>query len=179
MPRTSYLQMDPRTGYLQEANPPQIPDDQRSIPSALAGERGSLWDSTRLFEWYEQGLIFLRGPVEDYEIEGMLRTDGRARAVEQVLTLPIRGARWVIDAADGDSGERDFVMDLLTRPADEGGMKTPLTQVIAQTCSAYLYRSACFEKVFKLNGDGKVVYDRRAEVGEETAAASMARTAER
>ena len=162
MPKTTYLEMDKRTGYLQEANPPQIPDDRRAIPSLLAGERGSTWDSTRLFEWYEEGLIFLRGAVEDFEIEAMLRTDGHARAVEQVLTLPVRGARWEIEAGENDKGERDYAMDLLTRPGAEGGMQTPISNVIAQTCSAFLYRSSCFEKVFKLNDQGMVVYDKIA-----------------
>lgn len=162
MAKTTYLQMDPRTGYLQEAHPPKTPDNLHDIPNKLAGERGSLWDTTRLFEWYEEGLIFLRGPVEDFQIEAMLRTDGRARAVEQVLTLPVRGARWTLQKADGDSGELAFAMDLLTRPGDEGGMKTPLAQVISQLCSAYLYRSACFEKVFTLNDQKQVVYDKIA-----------------
>lgn len=159
MPQVTYWSGDPRSGIGYELKPPAIPDGQRSIPAGLAGERGSTWDETRLFEWYENDLIFLRGPVQDFEIEAMLRTDGKARAVEQVLTLPIRGARYQIDKPDGDRGQHDLVMRALTLPADQGGMRTSLRQVLAQATSACLYRSSAFEKVFKIADDGRVVYD--------------------
>jgi hypothetical protein len=158
----AYLQRDPRSGLLQEANPPTIPDREQRIDAALAGERGSSWSEMRLFEWYEEGLIFLRGPIEDYEIEAMLRYDGKCRAVEQALTLPVRGARWQINPGPGDNGERDFAEQLLTLPGDMGGMVTPFEIVIAQAAMASLYRSSCFEKVYKINDAGQVVYDKVA-----------------
>jgi hypothetical protein len=92
----------------------------------------------------------------------MLRADGRARAVEQALTLPIRGARWQIDPSPGDNGELAYTEQLLTETADMGGMRTPIQQVIASASSASLYRSSCFEKVYKINDGGQVVYDKIA-----------------
>jgi hypothetical protein len=162
MASLAYIQNDPRSGLLQEANPPQIPDMDRRIQAALAGERGSTWSELRNFEWYESGLVFLKGPIQDFEIEGMLRSDGRGRAVEQALTLPIRGARYEIQPGKGDKGEAAFAEELLTLPAEQGGMRTPLADVISQAAMASLYRSACFEKVYKINDQGQVVYDKVA-----------------
>lgn len=159
MPQVSYWSGDPRSGIGYELRPPAIPDGRPTIPAGLAGERGSTWDETRLFEWYENDLIFLRGPVQDFEIEAMLRTDGKARAVEQVLTLPIRGARWQITKPADDRGQHDLVVRALTAPETQGGMRTPFRQVLAQATAACLYRSSAFEKVFKLDSDGRVVYD--------------------
>jgi hypothetical protein len=48
--------------------------------------------------------------------EEMLRLDGKARTLEQVLTLPLMSAEWSIEPAKGDSGEAEFVIDALTRP---------------------------------------------------------------
>lgn len=158
----SYDANDPRTGFLQEANPPQVPDRDRRIPPKLNDERGSIWPSTRLFSWYEEGLIFLQGPVEDFEIEAMLKTDGKIKAVEEVLTLPIRGAKWVIEANGASKEVMDYVHELLTATPDQGGMQTPLTNVVASTAMAQLYRASCFEKVYKLNDDGLVIYDKIA-----------------
>lgn len=170
MPSTRYISLapksydasDPRTGYVQELNPPQVPDRDRRIPAPLEEERGSIWPSTRLFSWYEQGLIFLQGPVEDFEIDAMIRTDGKIGAVEQVLTLPIRGAKWVIEANGASKEVLDYAHELLTATPDQGGMSTPLTQVIASAAMACLYRASCFEKVFRLNDAGLVIYDKIA-----------------
>jgi hypothetical protein len=41
-------------------------------------------------------------------------------------------------------------------------MSTTLTQVIASAAMACLYRASCFEKVFRLNDDGLVIYDKIA-----------------
>lgn len=92
----------------------------------------------------------------------MLCNDGRARAVEQALTLPVRGARFEIDSTPGDKGEHDFATDLLLKPGDMGGMRTPFHQIIAQASMASLYRSSCFEKVYKINDAGQVIYDKVA-----------------
>ena len=170
MPRTSYILPvpkndaagDPRTGYVQELKPPQVPDRDRRIPEPLTDERGSIWPSTRLFSWYEQGLIFLQGPVEDFEIDAMIKSDGKISAVEQVLTLPIRGAKYVIEANGASKEVLDYAHELLTATPDQGGMSTTLTQVIASAAMACLYRASCFEKVFKLNDDGLVIYDKIA-----------------
>lgn len=99
--------------------------------------------------------------AKDYST--MLRTESQARKVEMVLTLPILGAPTKINPAKGDKGEAEWVTDVLTRPANGGGMSTPLRLVVAQMTSAITYRVASFEKVWKVDPDGRDhIYDKLA-----------------
>lgn len=132
------------------------------MPAPIAGpEVGSGFDATRLFALWADGKVFDTGPVEVRDLEDMLRVDGKARAVEQVLTLPLRYAPWSIIPGKDDRGEAAFVTDALTRPANAGGMSTPMELVVGQMTGATLFRRAFFEKVFTIR-DGRVVYDKLA-----------------
>ena len=96
----------------------------------------------------------------------MFSRNGTAAALELVLTLPIREADFTIEPGKGDKGEHDFVQGVLMTPDVEGGMHTPLTEVIGQVTSAQIYRRAFFlpvEKTFKTReSDGKIIYDKLA-----------------
>ncbi len=157
----SYLERyDPRAhalGAPLKIPPVPTPDGTREIPRGLQGQWGSSWDEQRLFAYFQDDLLFMRGPIEDYLIEGMLQVDGKARALEQVLTLPIRGAQYAIQKPEGDTGQKDFIESVLMAPMSQGGMKTPIQRLIGQISSACLYRRAHFEKVMELR-DGQVVY---------------------
>ncbi len=98
--------------------------------------------------------------AKDYA--NMLRTESQARKVEMVLTLPIIGAPSAIRPGKGDKGECEWVTEQLTRPANAGGMSTPLRLVVAQATSSFTYRVASFEKVWKVTDGGKVTYDKLA-----------------
>jgi hypothetical protein len=126
------------------------------------GESGSGWDRERLFAFYEDGLIFEEGPIETANIEDMLRRDGKARALEQALTLPVRGANWSIQPGKDDKGELEFVTDALTRAPESGGMDVPIEVVIGQMTSAFLFKRSHFEKVFRADDDGKVRFGKLA-----------------
>lgn len=133
----------------------------------IGRELGSAWGAAgfdeRIFESYEDGKVFLSPyDLRDCDIDLMLRHDGKARALEQVLTLPLRAASWSIEPADGDTGEAEFAREALTTPANNGGMSTPLDLVIGQLTSAVLYRRAFFEKVWKVDEQGRLVYDKLA-----------------
>lgn len=82
------------------------------------------------------------------DLEDMLRRDGKAQQVEQVLTLPLQWAPHQIVPAAGDTGEAEFVKAALETPPHEGGMSTPLDHVVAQLSSAVVFRRAFFEKVW-------------------------------
>lgn len=126
-------------------------------------EQGTAIDHGRLFVDYQDGRVFEPRDFTPRIVDEMLRRDGKARAIEQALTLPARGATWSIEAADGDRGEADFVRNALTRPANSGGMSTPFELVVSQAISACLYRRACFEKQLKVDPEsGRVVYDKIA-----------------
>jgi hypothetical protein len=125
-------------------------------------ERGSAFGMRDLlFADYRDGTVFDYGEFEAGDVAAMLDREGKARTLEQVLTLPIRSAAWSIEPAPGDRGEAEFITDALTRPAQAGGMSTPMALVIAQATSARLYRRACFEKVFGAR-DGRIVYQKLA-----------------
>jgi hypothetical protein len=125
-------------------------------------------------EWdlYEGPLLFGLdgkevGEVFDYreptvpEIKTMLDQDGKAQSLESVITLPIRAATWSIVPTDrSDVSEK--ITELLTTPSADGGMKTPLSRVIAQMTSAFAYRRTYFEKVFTQTPDNKIGYSKLA-----------------
>jgi hypothetical protein len=93
----------------------------------------------------------------------MFSRNGTAAAVEAVLTLPIREADFTIEAGKGDKGEHDFIQSVLMTPDTEGGMRTPITELIGQVTSAQIYRRAFFEKTFKIRQlDGRIIYDKVA-----------------
>lgn len=115
---------------------------------ALVGPAlGSAFDPyDRLFPSYGHGGVFDYGHTESRDLHEMLTRDGKARSIEQVLTLPLRGADHEI------SGQyKDFVKDNIPN----------LDLIIDQMTSACVYRKAFFEKVWKLDG-GNVVYDKLA-----------------
>lgn len=123
------------------------------------GEVGTAVDQyDRVFLRFDDGKIFVPDQVTPRKLDRMLEVDGKAKSIEQVLTLLLRGAKHRIEPREGDSGQRDFVSEVLSRPANAGGMATPFKLVIAQAINACLYRRAFFEKVWRYQ-DGRLVYD--------------------
>lgn len=117
------------------------------------GELGSLDPRhSLLFSDYETWATAWEKPTAR-KLTDMLDRDGKAHALEQVLTLPLRWAPWSIEPAEGDAGEADFVNEVLTTPPQDGGMSTPMEHVIAQATSAVYLRRAFFEKVFDTDGE--------------------------
>jgi hypothetical protein len=93
----------------------------------------------------------------------MLARNGLAGAIEQVLTLPIRGAPYTIEPAKGDKGEADFVTSVMMTADEAGGMKTPVSELVGQITSAQIFKRAFFEKTFKTReSDGRIIYDKVA-----------------
>lgn len=97
------------------------------------------------------------------DLKTMMSRDGMCSAIEAVLTLPIRQADFSIEPGKGDHGEADFARSVLMTPDTEGGMRTPVTELLGQVTSAQIYRRAFFEKTFKVRpDDGKIIYDKIA-----------------
>jgi len=93
----------------------------------------------------------------------MLSRNGMCAAIEQVLTLPIRGAPYTIEPAGGDKGEAEFAESVLMTPNEDGGMKTPISSLIGQITAAQIFRRSFFEKTFKVReSDGRIIYDKVA-----------------
>ena len=84
----------------------------------------------------------------------MFSRNGMCAAIEQVLTLPIRGAPYTIDAAKGDKGEAEFVTSVLMTPNEDGGMQTPISSLVGQITTAQVFRRAFFLPSRKLLRSG-------------------------
>lgn len=142
-----------------------FPDIKTSSKRELLGkEMGTQFDlGQRLFAWYGEGDVFDYGEYTARDMKAMFRRDGICSAVESVLTLPIREAEVSIEPSKGDQGETDFVNSVISTPDIEGGMSTPIRELVGQVTSAQVYRRAFFEKVWKVReSDGRVVYDKIA-----------------
>lgn len=111
----------------------------------------------RLYTSYQDGNVFEYGETTARDYAEMLRRDGKAQSLEQALTLPLRSAPWSIVPAKGDRGEAEFVQDALA-----GMTSTPMDLFIGQMTGAVTYRKAFFEKVFRLDDVGRVVYSKLA-----------------
>lgn len=97
------------------------------------------------------------------DLERMMMRDGQAKGLETVTTLPIRAATYRIEKGLNDKGEAEFVRSVLLASPQEGGIKTPISQVVAQMCGAFARRRAHFEKVWgKRKEDGATVIEKLA-----------------
>jgi hypothetical protein len=138
----------------------------------MGSELGSSFRWNDVFGGYEDGKVFTYPSPEYRDYQEMLETDGKAASLEQMLSYPIIAAPWEIEGAldeDGDidnSGKSDeirqFVLDALTELPHQGGPRTTVEHLISQMTKGITERQVFFEKVFKLNDDDKVVYDKVA-----------------
>jgi hypothetical protein len=97
-------------------------------------------------------LVDWSGEWRARDIEDMLDRDGFARAGEQALTLPLRGAPLTVKPGDGDHGEAELVNDTLANLAD------PVEDTIGQAAQAQIYRMTFLEKLWTVR-DGRFTYD--------------------
>lgn len=117
---------------------------------------------TELSPWQPYGGIDSHGNLIDWndqfqarDLDEMLRRDGKARALESVLTLPIRAEPVSITPVKGDRGEHEWLLAMIE------AMDTPFEHIIALGCQSLIYRTTFMEKIFDHRA-GKAVYDRIA-----------------
>lgn len=87
------------------------------------------------------------------ELTTMRRTDGQARALYRLITLPIRAAMKTAtfvpeEGVDGGEDEALFIQQMFTLPSTGGGMKIPIGRVIAQMLMAIFDGFSAFEIVY-------------------------------
>src|SRR6266542_2131309 len=85
------------------------------------------------------------------QIQEMLDNDGKARSLEFALVQPILKTGWHLDSEDNNKTAQ-WVEEKLRRASHDGGMKTPIDEVIAQKTSGFAFRRAFAEKVFTRDG---------------------------
>jgi hypothetical protein len=83
----------------------------------------------------------------------MRQTDGQARALYRLITLPIRAALQTAtfvpaENVEGGDEEAKFIEQLFKLPPNAGGMSVPLTRIIAQMLQAIFDGFAPFEMVY-------------------------------
>ena len=143
----------------------QFPDLKAGTRRELLGaEIGTQFDwGQRLFAYYGAGSVFDYGEWSSRDMKVMFSRDGLCSAVEAALTLPIREAARDIVPAKGDKGEAEFANSVLMTADHEGGMQTPVSDLVGQITSGQIFRRAFFEKTWKIREtDGKIVYDKIA-----------------
>jgi hypothetical protein len=98
-------------------------------------------------------LVYKHNEVSIAQLVRMRQTDGQARALYRLITLPIRAALQSAtfvpaQIETGGEAEADFIEQLFTLPPNAGGMSVPLTRVIAQMLQAVFDGYAPFEMVY-------------------------------
>lgn len=93
------------------------------------------------------------GEITIDQLVRMRRTDGQARALYRLITLPIRAAlqtaTFVLsDNVEGGEDEVEFIKQLFTLPPSAGGMSVPFTRIIAQMLQAVFDGFSPFEMVY-------------------------------
>ena len=123
------------------------------------------------FGWYDRWQIGTTPDgkgITDYsdwearDLYEMLAKDYKSRQIENVLALPIISAERSIVAAKGDKGEKEWLEAYWEQDHLSGGSRTPLEHIVDRMTSAFQYKRAYMEKVFRIGrGDfeGKIVYD--------------------
>lgn len=146
----------PKKGLIQ-----RIIDGSQGAP--VGSEQGSTIDPERIFLGGQIGEVLgLADDPTPGNLESMIKHDGQARQLASALRLPVRGASWSIEKGPNDSGEAQFVRDVLIRPPYQGGMTTPFDQFLSQVAWAIVTRQAFFEKVWKRDEQGRFVYHKLA-----------------
>ncbi len=93
------------------------------------------------------------------QLQAMRRTDGQARALYRLITLPIRAALKTAtfipeDNVEGGEDEAKFISQMFTLPASGGGMTVPFNKVIAQMLLAVFDGFSAFEMVYHVPETG-------------------------
>lgn len=132
------------------------------ITHLLDRETGTAFTpETLLFSDFEDGGVFDYGEWKARDMDEMFARDGKARTLEQALSLPLRRAKHELKQDGATDEVMQFVHHVLYDRANSGGMSTPLNLVLAQMTGAAVYRKAFFEKVYT-ERDGRVVLDKLA-----------------
>jgi len=98
-------------------------------------------------------LVYKPSEVSIDQLVRMRQTDGQARALYRLVTLPIRAALQnatfvPADNVEGGEEEAEFVDQLFNLPPNAGGMSVPFTRVVAQMLQAIFDGYAPFEMVY-------------------------------
>lgn len=122
-------------------------DLDAGMPRGLQSPRGvdtnPFTPGDGLWADWETGQVIDRGDLNARGIDAMLDSDGTARKLEQVLTLPIRSASHAL--VGGSEKGRRLV--------DENMPEAARSRFIAEQTSGIIFRKAFFELDWRVDGD--------------------------
>jgi hypothetical protein len=84
------------------------------------------------------------------ELDKMMKRDGTAAALYNVLSLPIRAAKWHVVPAEEGEEEANFINAMFTEPPHRGGMTTPMGYIISVATKALRQGFVLWEKVYRI-----------------------------
>lgn len=133
-----------------------IPPPKKKDLNSEVGVTFSYPFSTQYHNLWE---LWKTDKVTTVQLEVMRRTDGHARALYNLLTLPIRTAlkTATIQPMIGEVGgteEAAFINMMLNLPPAAGGMVVPLNQFIAQMLLGVFHGFSVFEMVYWVPKNG-------------------------
>ncbi len=124
--------------------PKPKPDVQVGVSSFLPWQTPykGMWEALRTDE------------VTVKQLMAMRKSDGQARALYRLLTLPIRAALKTAtylpeDGQEGGEEEALFIQQMFTLPASGGGMQVPVGRFLAQMLMALFDGFTAFEMVYQ------------------------------
>ncbi len=103
------------------------------------------------------GTVDFNGELQDDQqqvtvdkLQRMTRFDGQAKALLNILTMPIRTAKWRIVASENGKREAKFVENMLRLPPHRGGMAVPFNVTLGYLALAIRDRFKVVEKIWEL-----------------------------
>lgn len=142
--------LDPITAKLKSL----LGMDSKPAPEAKGFEYG--WGGAKISAGIslDEHNAALRGTLAIQTAVKMRRTDSQVRAVEKVISLPIRSTHWFIEEPDGAGSAEKEACELL-RANLFGGMVQSFDSVISEACLAIYYGFRVPEIVWE-ERDGQV-----------------------
>lgn len=127
-------------------------------PSEYGDHIGVDWHMPFSTPWRDGTYELLRSEEDvaptTRQLIGMRRTDGQARALYRLITLPIRSAlktSTFVPSEDGSAGgtkEAEFITNMFTLPPNAGGMEVTFQRVMSQILMGLFDGFAPFEQIY-------------------------------
>ncbi len=118
------------------------------------GEKGFSSEADDLFD--SDRFPYETDEAKPKDYEEMFDEDSQAHALQRAVVLPILDTPLEIEATEGGEKEAEFCRDVLLKPLSEGGMTTPIENVVAQMVAGFWQKRVFFEVVWEVR-DGKYV----------------------
>lgn len=137
------------------------PEDIKKTTASDESEAGVSGDI--VFEDFDDVLKREDGrSIKDYRV--MRDSDATLDSLFSIVTLPILSATFGVKAAEDDEDEEqaEFVRRCLFRQPYLGGMEVPFSLVLEQMLHAVIDGFEVFERVYKIDEDGRVVVKKLA-----------------